>query len=324
MSSLLRIQQPVKGSLEAFSAMYQMEMHHTNPLLRVALEHVLKRGGKLMRPTLLLLSAREAGRWKTDAVLHAAVSLEMLHTACLVHDDVVDESDRRRGQQSVNALMDNKSAVLVGDYLLSTSLRHAALTGCLQMVERVAWLGQALSDGELHQLSNVSSSDLSEGAYFEVIRKKTASLFAICAEAGALLGGAKGWQVERARILGENIGICFQLRDDIFDYYKDEVGKPTGNDMKEGKLTLPVLYAVSQPGADDMRRLALKVRDGSATEEEIALLVDFTKRRGGIEYAYAAIENYRLRSHALLEECSDSRVAEALRGYVDFVVDRTL
>lgn len=323
MSVLLRMQRPVETGLEAFKALFQSEVRHTNPLLRIALEHVTRRGGKLMRPTLLLLSAREVGE-ESEPVIHAAVALEMLHTASLVHDDVVDESDQRRGQRSVNALMDNKAAVLVGDYLLSTALKHAAQTGSSRMVERVAWLGQTLSDGELHQLANISSEDLSEESYYEVIRKKTASLFAVCAEGGARLAGGTDREVERARQLGENIGICFQLRDDIFDYYDAEVGKPTGNDMKEGKLTLPVLYTVSQPKAEEMRRLALKVRSGEASDAEIRCLVDFTKQQGGIEYARRAMEEYRNRSFRLLEEYRNAEVAEALRLYVDFVVDRSL
>jgi hypothetical protein BACCOPRO_00213 len=322
MSVLLRIQHPVESELEAFRALFQSEVQHTNPLLKLALEHVMRRGGKRMRPTLVLLCAREAGQ-VGEAVLHAAVALEMLHTASLVHDDVVDESDRRRGQQSVNGLLDNKAAVLVGDYLLSTALKHAALTGCNRMVERLARLGQTLSDGELQQLANVSSDDLSEEMYYRVIRKKTASLFAVCAEAGALLAGGTEEDVERAYQLGENIGICFQLRDDIFDYYDAEIGKPTGNDMKEGKLTLPVLYAVSQPQAEDMRRLALKVRAGSASSDEIHALVEFTKQQGGIAYTRRAMEDYRRRSLRLLEDYRHPEVAEALRLYVDFVVDRT-
>lgn len=247
----------------------------------------------------------------------------MLHTASLVHDDVVDESGIRRGQSSVNALLDNKAAVLVGDYLLSTALDHAARTGSLRVVELVSLLGKMLSDGELRQLSNVKSDVITEEQYFDVIRHKTASLFTICAEVGALLSGASEQDVRRVRDFGEYVGLCFQIRDDIFDYYDKEVGKPTGNDMKEGKLTLPVVHAVLQPGAEQWYDVAMRVRSGEASDEEIAALVDFTKRSGGIDYAYRKMDEIRLRALEMVGEDDRSEVAESLRMYLDFVLKRT-
>ena len=255
-------------------------------------------------------------------MLHAAVSLEMLHTASLVHDDVVDESGVRRGQSSVNALLDNKAAVLVGDYLLSTALKHAAMAGDLRVVDLVARLGQTLSDGELQQLSNVKSDEISENQYFDVIRRKTASLFAVCAEVGALLSGASENEIRRLGEFGTYVGICFQIRDDVFDYYDAEVGKPTGNDMKEGKLTLPVVHAVLQPGAGAWREVALKVRAGRATEEEISALVNFTKQSGGIEYARRKMDEFREQAVGLIGADGNEAVGEALRLYLDFVLKR--
>lgn len=287
----------------------------------MALQHVLSRKGKLMRPILVLLAAKRYGK-VNDAVLHAAVSLEMLHTASLVHDDVVDESGERRGQLSVNALMDNKAAVLVGDYLLSTSLKHAATAGSLEVVDIVARLGQTLSDGELQQLSNVKSDEISEEQYFDVIRSKTASLFASCAEVGALLSGATKAQIARLRDFGTYVGLCFQIRDDVFDYYDVEVGKPTGNDMKEGKLTLPVIYAVLQPGAEKWHEIALKVRAGKATEDEIKNLVEFTKQSGGIDYARHKMDEIRNSALELLSDEGNDEVREALQLYLDFVLKR--
>ena len=321
MDVLTQIRKPVEREMKDFESLFSITLQHQNPLLTTALQHIMSRKGKLMRPILILLAAKKYGV-VNEAVLHAAVSLEMLHTASLVHDDVVDESGERRGQSSLNALMDNKAAVLVGDYLLSTSLQHAAMAGNLRVVELVARLGQTLSDGELQQLSNVKSDKISENQYFEVIRSKTASLFAVCAEVGALLSGASEEEIRRLEEFGTHVGICFQIRDDVFDYYDTEVGKPTGNDMKEGKLTLPVIHAVMQPGAETWRGLALKVRAGRATEDEIKSLVDFTKRSGGIEYARQKMDEIRDCGLTFIGQDGNAEVGEALRLYMDFVLKR--
>jgi octaprenyl-diphosphate synthase len=321
MDVLTQIRKPIEREMADFESLFGITLQHQNALLTMALQHVLSRKGKLMRPILVLLAAKRYGK-VNDAVLHAAVSLEMLHTASLVHDDVVDESGERRGQLSVNALMDNKAAVLVGDYLLSTSLKHAATAGSLEVVDIVARLGQTLSDGELQQLSNVKSDEISEEQYFDVIRSKTASLFASCAEVGALLSGATKAQIVRLRDFGTYVGLCFQIRDDVFDYYDVEVGKPTGNDMKEGKLTLPVIYAVLQPGAEKWHEIALKVRAGKATEDEIKNLVEFTKQSGGIDYARHKMDEIRNSALELLSDEGNDEVREALQLYLDFVLKR--
>ena len=207
--------------------------------------------------------------------------------------------------------MDNKAAVLVGDYLLSTALKHAAMAGDLRVVDLVARLGQTLSDGELQQLSNVKSDEISENQYFNVIRRKTASLFAVCAEVGALLSGASEDEIRRLGEFGTYVGICFQIRDDVFDYYDAEVGKPTGNDMKEGK-----------PGAETWHETALKVRAGRATEEEISALVNFTKQSGGIEYARRKMDEFHEQAVGLIGSDGNEAVGEALRLYLDFVLKR--
>ncbi|MDE5787895.1 MAG: polyprenyl synthetase family protein, partial [Bacteroidaceae bacterium] len=238
MDKLTEIRQPIEAELKAYRTLFEETLQADNPLLRLALQHLLQRPGKMMRPILVLLAARMAGE-VNERVLHAAVSLELLHTASLVHDDVVDESDRRRGQKSVNVLLNNKAAVLVGDFLLSKALYHAAATGSQRVVTWVAELGQTLSDGELLQLANLDKKEISEEDYYDVIRKKTASLFATCAKTGMLLAGGSEGDTECLDKFGEYVGICFQLRDDIFDYDTTrDVGKPSGNDMSEGKLTL--------------------------------------------------------------------------------------
>ena len=273
MDALKKIQEPVRRDLERFNEMFKATLTTSNPLLNIALEHIVKRQGKQMRPLLTLLSARlfaNAHQALPDSVLHTAISLELLHTASLVHDDVVDESDMRRGQKSVNSLLSSKSAVLVGDFLLSKSIEHASVIGDIVIPKRVAELGKMLVDGELLQLANVDSESMEESAYYDVIRKKTASLFATCAQLGAMLAGADDGSVELMKRFGMLLGICFQLRDDLFDYDKaNNTGKPVGNDMKEGKLTLPVIHALLKTGDEAMRALSLKVRRGEASDEEI-------------------------------------------------------
>ena len=302
--------------------MFEKVMSHENPILNEALVHMRQRLGKMMRPILVILSARMVGRC-TQEVLHAAVALEMLHTASLVHDDVVDESDRRRGQASVNARFDNKAAVLVGDYVLSMALEHAALTQSTQVVGLVAQLGQTLADGELLQLYNTQSDIIDEKSYYSVIRKKTASLFAACSQIGAILAGGSDDDVERLRQVGQITGICFQLRDDIFDYDdKHDVGKPAGNDMKEGKLTLPAIHAVLRGGDPEMKTLALKIRRQQASPSDIQRMVDYTRQQNGIAYAEWAMQEFQYMAAGLVPEDGDPAIREALHAYIDYVAGR--
>lgn len=294
-------------------------------MLGSALEHIRRRAGKRMRPMLILLMAKSYGH-VTDVTQNAAVGLELLHTASLVHDDVVDESGERRGQASVNATYDNKVAVLVGDYILSTALLHVSFTHSEDIVRYLAELGRTLSDGEILQLSNIGRREISEEVYYEVIRQKTAALFEACAGIGVLSAGATGDDFEKARTFGRNLGIIFQIRDDIFDYYDSpEIGKPTGNDMLEGKLTLPAIYAVNNGGDKAMLELAYKVKEQSVTQEEIDTLVEYTKSHGGIEYAEQRMEELRLKCMEYIENAvKDEEIKRALTAYLDFVIQRTV
>ena len=302
MDYLSIIKHPIEAELADFVSLFNQSLSHEDGLLGSALEHIRKRAGKRMRPILILLMARNFGQI-TDVTQNAAVGLELLHTASLVHDDVVDESEERRGQASVNATYDNKVAVLVGDYILSTALLCVARTHSEQIVTYLAELGRTLSDGEILQLSNIGRKDISEDVYYDVIKQKTAALFEACAGIGALSSGASEEDVMAAKQFGQNLGIIFQIRDDIFDYYDSkEIGKPTGNDMAEGKLTLPVIHAVNNGGDEDMKRLALKVKDHSVTAEEIASLVDYTKRMGGIEYAEKRMWEFHAEAQRFLDE----------------------
>lgn len=323
MDYLSIIKHPIEAELADFVSLFNQSLSHEDGLLGSALEHIRKRAGKRMRPILILLMARNFGQI-TDVTQNAAVGLELLHTASLVHDDVVDESEERRGQASVNATYDNKVAVLVGDYILSTALLCVARTHSEQIVTYLAELGRTLSDGEILQLSNIGRKDISEDVYYDVIKQKTAALFEACAGIGALSSGASEEDVMAAKQFGQNLGIIFQIRDDIFDYYDSkEIGKPTGNDMAEGKLTLPVIHAVNNGGDEDMKRLALKVKDHSVTAEEIASLVDYTKRKGGIEYAEKRMWDFHAEAQRFLDErVGQQEIKEALQAYLDFVIKR--
>ncbi|WP_321519633.1 polyprenyl synthetase family protein [uncultured Bacteroides sp.] len=322
MDKLSQIKSPVISDLEQFKELFNSSLDNSNPLLQEVLSHIKQRGGKMMRPILVLLIARLLGK-VSQSTLHSAVSLELLHTASLVHDDVVDESSERRGQASVNALYNNKVSILVGDYLLATCLFQAAYSGNNEIIKVVSRLGQDLSEGELLQLTNVSNTEITESVYFDVIRKKTAALFAACTHTAALAAGVSPETVEFAHLFGEYIGICFQIKDDIFDYYEDtEVGKPTGNDMREGKLTLPAIFAINTAESEEGKELAVKIKSGGATDDEIKRLIDFSKENGGIEYATKVMFEYHAKALQLLEDFPDSDIKQSLVSYLDYVVDR--
>ncbi len=324
MDYLSLIQQPIKKELDDFVNLFNMSLQHDDGLLSQALAHIRKRAGKRMRPMLILLIAKNFAN-VNDTTQHAAVGLELLHTASLIHDDVVDESCERRGQASLNASYDNKVAVLVGDYVLSTALLHVSYTHSETIVRYLAELGRTLSDGEILQLTNIRNQDLSEAIYFEVIKRKTAALFEACATVGAVSVGASDEIVNAAKHFGQNLGIIFQIRDDIFDYYDSvEIGKPTGNDMLEGKLTLPVIYALNNSPSEAMMQLARKVKEQTILPDEIAVLVDFAKENGGIEYAQKRMWDFhRLAQQFIDNYVTDLEIKQALQAYLDFVIQRT-
>ena len=323
MDYLSLIQKPIEKELEDFVSLFNETLTHTDGLLAQALEHIRNKGGKRMRPILILLLAKSFGE-VTSVAQYAAIGLELLHTASLVHDDVVDESGERRGQASVNASYNNKVAVLVGDYILSTALLNIALTNSSDIVRDLAELGRTLSNGEILQLTNIDNQDISEDVYYQVIRQKTAALFESCSVIGVKAGGADAQVIEEARAFGSKIGIIFQIRDDIFDYFDSkEIGKPTGNDMAEGKLTLPVIYALNSTKNEEMLALAHKVKARSVRPDEIARLVDFTKANGGIEYAEQKMaECRRLALNFIEKRITDDALKAALTAYVDFIIDR--
>lgn len=323
MDHLSLIQQPIRESLDNFIELFNGSLVHSDKLLSQVLTHIRQRGGKRMRPILILLLAKNYGV-VSQTTLHSAVGLELLHTASLVHDDVVDESEERRGQASVNATYNNKVAVLVGDFLLSTALLHVSFTNNPTIIQNLAELGRTLARGEILQLSNIQNTVISEDVYYDVIKMKTAALFESCAGIGAMSAGASAEEVEKAKLFGQNLGIIFQIRDDIFDYYESsEIGKPTGNDMAEGKLTLPVIYALNNSNLESMHKLAHKVKNGTVNSDEIAVLVDFAKENGGIEYAKRRMNDYRQLCVDYIERSvKEKAIRDALTAYVDYVIQR--
>lgn len=325
MDYLSLIKEPISAELEDFISLFNQSLSHDEGLLSQVLVHIRQRGGKRMRPMLILLMAKNFG-CVSSVTQHAAVGLELLHTASLVHDDVVDESSERRGQASVNALYDNKVSVLVGDFILSTALLYVSKTHSEVIVRYLSELGRTLSDGEILQLTNIQNEAITETAYYEIIKRKTAALFEACAAIGAESAGASHDDVEAARKFGQNLGIIFQIRDDIFDYYDSkEIGKPTGNDMLEGKLTLPVIHALKSTGNTEMMMLARKVKAREVKQSEINQLVAFTKENGGIEYADQQMWKFHADCMRFIDErVGDSAIKTALKAYLDFVIERKI
>lgn len=317
------IRRPITEELQAYKQLFDTTLTHEDIFMGQALAYIRNRSGKMMRPILTLLLAKEVGEVKSSA-LHAAISLELLHTASLVHDDIVDEAAERRGQASVNKVYDNKIAVLLGDYLLSLSLEQAAQSGSLQAVQTIANLGGTLSEGEIFQLNNIQSETITEEAYFHIIERKTAALFTACGQLGGISAGATPEYIELAKRVGTIIGVCFQIRDDIFDYFTDDIGKPTGNDLREGKFTLPAIYAINHHPDAHILALVKRVKSFEASAQDIQEIIDFTKANGGIEYAQTKMLELREEALKLLHQFKNAAIKDALTHYINYVVDRKL
>ena len=323
MDILSEIRKPVEKEFNDFLNLFKKVFNSDDVTLGNVLLHIGNRGGKHMRPLLLILIAKAYGD-VNEKTKRAAVGVELLHTASLVHDDVVDESDKRRGQPSVNSLFNNKISVLVGDYLLSSSISSFVDAENWQILRLMTEVCATLSSGEILQIENISNTEVSEETYYEIIYRKTASLFEACAGIGALSVNASEDDIRKAKELGKAIGMTFQIRDDIFDYYdSDAIGKPTGNDMLEGKLTLPVIYAINNSNDGEMTVLVDKVKRGDANKEEIGRLVAFAKENGGIDYAYSKMEEFSAQAKSIVNSIKEKAIRDALTAYIDYVSKRT-
>ena len=300
--------------------MLQSLTHEDNPLLAQVLDLVKMRTGKMMRPQMVLLSSKLFGP-VTPAILSVAAAFEALHTASLIHDDVVDESDERRGHESINHAQTNRVAILCGDYILGEALHLIASINNPQIVLLISKASKALAEGELLQLHTIQSSDFSESTYLRIITGKTAALFAACAASGATLAGACQDDIDTLYQFALLVGQCFQIKDDILDYEGCNIGKPKGNDLKEGKITLPLLYTL-QGHKQELLPLIQKTKLGQVTTEEIHQLIVLTKQYGGIEYATSKMEQIAAQARQLLERYEDSPVKAALTDYVNYAIQR--
>lgn len=322
MDKLSAIQAPIKQEFTAFKEYFRSQFSSEVPLLNSALNSVSGSVGKMMRPMLLLLVAKSCGS-VLPATHAAAASLELLHTASLLHDDVVDESPMRRSRPSLNALYNNRIAILTGDYLFSLALNNAAKTKNLEIIEQLSQLGCALSSGEMMQLQAQKTGVYSEESYLNIIKGKTASLFASCAYIGALSAGAAVQQAAEFRRFGELLGICFQIKDDIFDYYEGDIGKPTGSDMREGKITLPALYVLRTSKAPVVAVINEKLAaEKELDEKDIESLIELSKSEGGVQYALDRIEYLRAEALSMLPCAIPADCRNALVAYLDYVISR--
>ncbi|MDD2911673.1 MAG: polyprenyl synthetase family protein [Petrimonas sp.] len=297
------IKESLRDELNQFDIYLWKSLENNNSRISEILRHAFKVDGKRIRPMLVFLVAKCCGEI-TPATYHGAVTVELLHMATLMHDDVVDEASTRRGQPSSNAVFDNKRSVLAGDYVLSSALRESVKTNNLEIIGIISELGQNLAEGELNQYSLVNEIIIDEEEYFKVIDKKTASLLYACAKIGAITAGADRVTIDEFGKAGRILGIAFQIRDDIFDYYKADVGKPTGNDIREGKITLPLIYALNhapQALSDEMMKI---IRSCDFSLVNIELLLEFAKSNGGIEYAQKTIDNLLEEAEQIIENVS--------------------
>ncbi len=322
MTSIDNILQTISPELKELNQCMVQALATSNPLMNEIVTNYLKVKGKQIRPVLVILSAKMFGQIN-KATTAGAASIEMLHNASLIHDDVVDDTSMRRNRPTINAIWDNHIAVLVGDFFTSTSLRMAVETDNLQIIATIAELGRTLSLGEIDQINKARTHVLDEKAYLEIIAKKTASLFVACVQMGGLSVGADPERIERLAKFAYNLGLCFQIRDDIFDYFADaEVGKPTGNDLREGKVTLPLLHALSRtelPRHEEMLKL---VRSENLDADSIAALIGFAVDNGGIDYAYSRMAQLREEAVEIISDFPDNPTRKAFIGLFDYIIAR--
>lgn len=322
MDVLYNIQAPINDELKELNRILVEKLHTDNQLINKIVERYLLSKGKQIRPILILLCARMMGNISHTTIL-SAVAIELMHNASLIHDDVIDTSLYRRGHPTINALEDNRLAVLMGDYFVSCALKCGVETNNMHIISAMGRLGQELAHGEINQIDNARRHRLSEEAYFEVIRRKTASLFRTCMFVGAISVGADEETRSKLENIGELLGLCFQIKDDIFDYYDSNViGKPTGNDLREGKITLPLLYAITRNNDAENERMRALLDNDSLDSNAIETLIDYAKRMGGIEYAQERMLQLRNEAVASLETLPDSPARQALIELLDYTISR--
>lgn len=322
MTTLERIRHDIAPEIDALHARIDAALSCSNPLMEKVIKGYLQSKGKLIRPILVVLTAKLFGE-VNERVIAAAAAVEMLHNASLIHDDVVDESKLRRGRPTLNSIWDNHIAVLTGDFFVSSALQQAISTGDIRIIDSLAGLGRRLSLGEIDQIYNARYHCLDEQAYFSVISSKTASLFVSCVEMGAYAVSAPDSALPSLRRFAELLGLCFQIKDDVFDYYSDErIGKPTGNDLREGKITLPLLYALTASNHRDAEAMRALADAEELSTEQINTLISFAKEAGGIDYAYATMRRLAVEARAIIAPFGQSSAADALDSILTYIIER--
>ena len=324
MLSIEEIRKPIITELQIFNEKFAQSLTTHNQLLNEIHTHILNNSGKQLRPVLVLLSAKLCGT-VNNTTYNCALSVELFHNASLIHDDVVDDTVERRGRKSVNSRWTNKIAVLAGDYMLSNALAKVIESGNLDVLREIAQIGLELSDGELVQIANTDKIEITEEDYFSIINKKTAVLFSVCCTVGAISVGAKREQVETLKEFGKKLGLCFQIKDDIFDYFSDiKIGKPTGNDLQDGKITLPLIYALAQVSEEEKKDIYAIIKSKNFTSENIKYVMDFARGKNGIEYAEQKMESIKNEAISLLDSFPNGEIKTTLAKCVDFAVERRM
>jgi octaprenyl-diphosphate synthase len=315
------IKAPISSEMEAFEQKFRASMKTRVLLLDKITGYIVKRKGKQMRPMFVFLSAGTCGTIN-ESTYRGASLIELLHTATLVHDDVVDEANYRRGFFSVNALWKNKIAVLVGDFLLSRGLILSLENRDFELLRIVTEAVKEMSEGELLQMEKSRRLDITEDIYYEIIRQKTASLIASCCAVGASSSGAPQEIVEKMRVFGQKIGMAFQIKDDLFDYGEQEIGKPVGIDIKEKKMTLPLIFALSKSGWLEKRKIISIIRNESEKPAKVKEVIAYVKQSGGIEYAIEKMNIYHQEALDLMKDLPESPYKTSLLQLVQFTIDR--
>ena len=321
-SPLSEISQPIKSELQQFSELYKQSLKSKVGLVDLVARYIIRQKGKKIRPLLVLLSAKIAGG-VNERTYRGAVLVELLHTATLVHDDVVDSADKRRGFKSINAVFKNKIAVLMGDYLLAKGLMIAVDGGDFDFLKVITNTVRRMSEGELLQIQKTRKLDIDEETYFKVISDKTASLIETCCHIGALSATENKDYHEAMRVFGMNLGMAFQIRDDILDYEGKSsiIGKPVGGDIKEKKITLPLIYSLNQVSKDEALNIRKIIKNGKK-KENIKDVIEFVRKHKGIDYAIDKARSFSSQASQALNILPDSQSKLALQGFVDFVIER--
>ncbi|QQL48910.1 polyprenyl synthetase family protein [Mucilaginibacter ginkgonis] len=321
MLSINEIKKPIAADIDIFEEKFRLSMHSQVPLLDRITHYIVKRKGKQIRPMFVFFSASMCGGIN-DATHRGAALVELLHTATLVHDDVVDNSYQRRGFFSINALWKNKIAVLVGDYLLSKGLLLSLKNNDFNLLKIVSEAVRQMSEGELLQIEKVRRLDITEELYYDVIRQKTASLIASCCACGAASAGASDEVIEKMRLFGEKTGIAFQIKDDMFDFGTDDVGKPLGIDIKEKKMTLPLIYALNKASNSDRKAIISLVKNHNNDNAKIARIIKFVKDSGGLQYAETQMQKYQNEAFDILATLPAGDARTGLEQLVRFTTER--